>query len=690
MDFSTYTIDTPEIRKKQLTFKKLVVPLRMRSIYWKYFGFPAGDDGTILTKDKIVCVLCKCQMIYNRNTSNLRMHLNSRHKNIIQKIDPNTASDYAKSKTKTKSTKQLSRNMDGNIDFTNMGVMGLSSRKGGEAKDVVVVSEEPSETDISNIAIIFPNQEDIVEYGNSRQDEETSIETAELKDVILNFIIYDLISPNVVSGKGFHQLLMNLSSKPIHLPDEKKIVQEILPNLFVSCKKQLFNSILTTVITNISLSIEEWTCADGIRCVSIYMHYLQSNDSGLFTKLLSTVPCTGSESVEYWNTTLMALFREWSLNSNAITAVVVAFSNENLKAALRMQNMTLVPCFLSMIQQLCSKNCLEHPEVVKLLEKCRRLVKFIRENKINLPDEYNGEEQDEDDEYFDYILSLDRPEQWLTSYLMLSSLARKKQSMDEILPECDNNLIETIPSAVDWKNISDIVSLLEPLKTIVTTLFEEKNSLISLLKPLIWKMNSTRFDIAPGDSVLLRELKRQIKIELNNAYNDQNVDHLTQTATILDPRFKTFIQQDEHFNVESHLKELLCNFVAVEGLTSGDDDGRQNSKKGRTSINSLFGNICMTKPTLSVDDKIKAEVSHYQNEGNALLEECPLEWWRRLNNRCPNLTRLANKYHCVPAIVIHRSNLTVQEYLKFHQKRSSLSANVVDTLLFLHVNKNTV
>lgn len=58
--------------KHVYTYKKLVVPMSMRSIYWKFFGFPATDDGNILTKVKIVCILCKTQIAYNRNTSNLR------------------------------------------------------------------------------------------------------------------------------------------------------------------------------------------------------------------------------------------------------------------------------------------------------------------------------------------------------------------------------------------------------------------------------------------------------------------------------------------------------------------------------------------------------------------------------------------------------------------------------------------
>ncbi|XP_075215667.1 E3 SUMO-protein ligase ZBED1-like isoform X2 [Lycorma delicatula] len=65
--------------KHTFVYKKLVVPMNMRSIYWKCYGFPANEDGEILTKVKIVCILCKTVISYNGNTSNLRMHLRSKH-----------------------------------------------------------------------------------------------------------------------------------------------------------------------------------------------------------------------------------------------------------------------------------------------------------------------------------------------------------------------------------------------------------------------------------------------------------------------------------------------------------------------------------------------------------------------------------------------------------------------------------
>jgi hypothetical protein len=70
-----------------ISYKRLVVPSAMRSIYWKCYGFPASEDNEILTRAKIVCLLCKTQIAYNRNTSNLRMHLQNKHKQELETLE---------------------------------------------------------------------------------------------------------------------------------------------------------------------------------------------------------------------------------------------------------------------------------------------------------------------------------------------------------------------------------------------------------------------------------------------------------------------------------------------------------------------------------------------------------------------------------------------------------------------------
>lgn len=708
-------------RKVPLFYKKLVVPMRMRSVYWKYFGFPANDDGTILTREKIVCVICKSPMIYNRNTSNLRMHLHSKHKNVFRKIELeegekgvaiSNGSPAKRPKPQGKSS-IFSRSVDGSVDFNNYTA---SARKSNDNKDVqMVMTEEVTESDISNIAIIFPNNEELTEYNEVRHVQTETIDSTEITDAIVNFIVTDLAPTSVVDGKGFHNLMSTVCSKTVLLPNEKKLVEELVPTLYNSCKEQVYNTIISSCVSNISISVEDWKSVDGLQCVSIYMHYLQTGEPRLFTKLLTTVYCTGTETIQHWSAVLEKLFDEWSINSSAITGVIVSSDNVELKQALELKNLTILPCFLFVLQKLCTDHCFNHIDVTPVLEKCRRVVKFIQEVKVGVYDTTIANDDEEDfDENDENMLNYDQTDLWLTTYYMLRGLIRRKTTILQILNDAAAQLSGNTLMSSDWEIIQDLINLLEPLKTIVITLFEEKNPSMSLVKPLIWKVNSSRFEIAEDDSPLLQDLKTTMKHFLNEAYSDDTVDNLTQVATTLDPRFKSFVQQDEHFNGGQSLIDLLGNLVETEGSIVAEEPsstylktsyasdfdkfliicvlsapGRSSMDKNRrhSGINTLFGSFCVNKPNLTAQDKVKMEVQYYQTATSAMLEECPLEWWQHMSGKCPNLVRLAHKYHCVPAIVIASGTHSIREYINFYFKRASLKINMIDPVLFLHSNR---
>lgn len=111
-------------------------------------------------------------------------------------------------------------------------------------------------------------------------------------------------------------------------------------------------------------------------------------------------------------------------------------------------------------------------------------------------------------------------------------------------------------------------------------------------------------------------------------------------------------------------------------------------KKARVSgINALFGSFCVNKPIVTEQDKVKMEVQSYQTATNASFEECPLEWWQHMSKKCPNLVRLAHRYHCIPATVIFNGCHSIKDYMTYSSKRASLNVNMIDPLLFLHANR---
>lgn len=113
----SYTKSQPDRSNVEtVSYHKLVVPKRMHSPYWKYFGFPASDNGCILTQDRIICILCKKQFAYKSNTTNLRVHLQSRHKNELSMLETGSSKDGTPKKRHVKNELMLLATSEGQVD----------------------------------------------------------------------------------------------------------------------------------------------------------------------------------------------------------------------------------------------------------------------------------------------------------------------------------------------------------------------------------------------------------------------------------------------------------------------------------------------------------------------------------------------------------------------------------------------
>ena len=57
-----------------------------KSDVWVHFGFPGSADGSVVTKRRVVCRICKQDMPYKNNTTNLYSHLERHHKDEHAKL----------------------------------------------------------------------------------------------------------------------------------------------------------------------------------------------------------------------------------------------------------------------------------------------------------------------------------------------------------------------------------------------------------------------------------------------------------------------------------------------------------------------------------------------------------------------------------------------------------------------------
>lgn len=68
---------------KMASPKRVIKPTHARSPYWEYFGFEVDDKGEKLNRSVVVCKLCQKNVAYSNNTTNLRQHLESAHREVL-------------------------------------------------------------------------------------------------------------------------------------------------------------------------------------------------------------------------------------------------------------------------------------------------------------------------------------------------------------------------------------------------------------------------------------------------------------------------------------------------------------------------------------------------------------------------------------------------------------------------------
>lgn len=375
--------------KHTYTYKKLVVPPSMRSIYWKFFGFPATDDGDILTKVKIVCILCKTQIAYNRNTSNLRMHLQNKHPqelHELESLNPPSRQIISQENKERKAQKRLLKaglsptkyiyttnadgtvQIDGDIQFVTDPNISLSNME-----DDITIGQ-PLRVMIKGGSGINGSNQNVAFLMSEENVTNQSVDVKTVSDAIAEFIVMDLQLPEIVEGRGFQRLVATLRS-PCEIPSKNKLEEEIIPRIYDTFRESVAAS-LSCITSELALTVEEWKSNNDENFVTISIYYQNIGEATLECKVLSTLHAPLDWEESHWGSTIDSLLLEWDLKVEKITAVVVSTSRTELLMALNNRGLTLVPCLLHTLQ-VCAQACFENPEVAHILSKCKSVIGAI-------------------------------------------------------------------------------------------------------------------------------------------------------------------------------------------------------------------------------------------------------------------------------------------------------------------------
>ncbi|CAH1406444.1 unnamed protein product [Nezara viridula] len=642
-------------------YKKLVVPSAMRSIYWKCYGFPATENNEILTRNKIVCLLCKSQMIYNRNTSNLRMHLQNKHKHELEALElvqpmPSCKSGRTDRRSARRGCKVRRRDQDA------MQMCPVTSQ-----------NEESVEITESNLP----------HYLSDLDETTFAIDGKYIADTIAEFVIMDLQSPDIVEGKGFQRLVATLKS-PCEIPSKSRLTEEFIPKIYDSVKEQLGPEI-SIINFEISLSVEDWVSSSGDTYSTVSMHYAQMDDGELQTKILSSIYCSDMDAL-HWGVQFDSVIEEWDIKVSRVKAIIVSSNRDEVYDSLIARSYTIVPCLGHTIQAACMEACFYKPEVDLIVKKCRTLIalvnlnpacnNFLREQEGLIECEKGG-------------LQPDTPPLWSSTFTMLEQLLVRKDILPKIYITLSNAgySVDSIQFSTDeWSIIADITEVLSPFKVAMTTLYEERIPLISILKPLLQQLKNVHLEKNKFDSKFALELKSVLCTLIMNKYNDPRINEILDMSCALDPRFKNlpFMNDKCKDRLKDKLKEMINN---VAQATSGFRDTVSSpSKRSRLSgMEYLLGDLCVKNDVPSAQ-RIHLEVVQFECEPPITLDKSPIQYWKNNQGKFPNISKLALQFLCIPVCV----NNYLNSHFNFKTSNSILTPQLVHKLRFSHQNNVTL
>ena len=271
------------------------------------------------------------------------------------------------------------------------------------------------------------------------------------------------------------------------------------------------------------------------------------------------------------------------------------------------------------------------------------------------------------------------------------------------------------PSPTEWRILEDLHRLLEPFKDSTEILSGHYYPTLSCLGPILAKLKE-KLAHKIDDSVAIKSVKGAISDDLNGRYQEPSLVALMNTASFLDPWFKSLAHLNRESidaiikHVEDEVGELMqlsintsagtaesaqssdndCEVVDVEDSSVTVAPPRKKQRKIhplKKMLGEKFGSTdSEVTSTMCIHEQACAEVAKYRAEPQIELDHKPFEWWKEHKSIYPTLCKLAHNTLCIVATSVPSECLFIISGNVISQKRSCLSPRYAERLIFLHEN----
>lgn len=483
-----------------------------KSDFWKYF------DKCVEDKNYAKCQLCSKKIKTCGNTSNLKCHLKSIHKEFADKIDKSNISIKQVICDSQESVNLMAVDNDDTRSISSLSEVSESSS---------VSVQQPS---ISGYYTSTPykRQKTLVETVKTLESySECGSKYLKITNSILYMICRDYQPISIVENEGFQNLIKQLSGGLYKIPS-RKTINALLDKKYTAVSN-LFRQKIQT-LSSYTITTDIWTeTMQSKSYIGLTLHFVDyfKIDSVTLGVTELCQPHTG----KYLQEVLTAIMEDWHIITEHVSAIITdgAANIGNAVESIFGKKIHL-HCFAHQINLIAERAVGSCEPLTELLKKMKQIITWFKQS-VNASDELRKAQDSDNVKKLIQEVST----RWNSTYYSISRFLELRDIINQIV-----NRHPSAPAMINAREAEDLKEVQEillPLEAATKQLSGEKYTTSSIVIPMIFNIKKKTEGSTPQYDIG-KKLKESLLLECNKRFGMAEQVYLLSISTLLDPRFK--------------------------------------------------------------------------------------------------------------------------------------------------------
>ncbi|XP_028314787.1 zinc finger BED domain-containing protein 4-like isoform X2 [Gouania willdenowi] len=513
---------------------------------------------------------------------------------------------------------------------------------------------------------------------------------------VTRFVVKGLHPLATVDAPEFREMIKTVNSK-YHAPNRDALTNRLIPAWYGVEKSNLISDLKH--VSKAAITADGWTSSSQDHYLTVTLHYVREGQKK--DKVLKTMAVYESQTGTAVAEEMEGILEEFGVKEKVVAATVD-------DVAVKKLDIIKFPCFAHTLN-LGAQRLYNCSTISKWTARVRSVIVWMRRSrmaKVVLKEKQQlfGLPQ--------HMLLLDVRTRWNSLFLMIERFSEQFPAIQaaaidpRLRKPMEKDKLDKI-SNQDLRKAEEFVLLMRMLYTSTLAVSSEKSPTCGQILPILLKLRK-HYTKQADDSAFTRSIKENILNDLSNCYQDANIQAFLEEATVLDPRFKSNVDNTDIWDrVSAAAVAANTPAAAAEELSEWGETRRQAEKtvkveeeddytppmkQKKTALEELFEEedsellSVLQKPPVSIIQKVNQEVQLYRSLPPIPTKDSATLWWWMKRDTLPMMSALAEKYLCVQASSTPSERVFSTAGDTLSLERSRILPEKANMLIFLHKN----